>query len=102
MTAAPGLTRFSVQLLLRPPYSGAARRTEEQLESRIAEVNGRIATRENAHFEFIRHGRHVRWTLRYPHESEGLNHPFFDRLKQLGISSNPTFCKPAMPVYECL
>ena len=29
----------------------------------------------------------MRWTLRYPHESEWLNHPFFDRLKQLGISS---------------
>ncbi len=26
-------------------------------------------------------------SVRYPHESEWLNHPFFDRLKQLGISS---------------
>ena len=60
---------------------------EQQLEGRIAEVNRRIAARENEHFELIRHGRHVRWTLRYPHESEGLNHPFFDRLKQRGISS---------------
>jgi hypothetical protein len=73
--------------LLRQPIREQLAELEEQLESRIAEVNGRIATRENAHFEFIRHGRHVRWTLGYPHESEGLNHPFFDRLKQLGISS---------------
>jgi hypothetical protein len=73
--------------LLRQPIREQLAELEEQLESRIAEVNGRIATRENAHFEFIRNGRHVRWTLRYPHESEWLNHPFFDRLKQLGISS---------------
>ena len=72
---------------LRQPIREQLAELEEQLESRIAEVNGRIATRENEHFEFIRHGRHVRWTLRYPHESEWLNHPFFDRLKQLGISS---------------
>ena len=73
--------------LLSQPIREQLAELEEQLESRIAEVNGRIATRENAHFEFIRNGRHVRWTLRYPHESEWLNHPFFDRLKQLGISS---------------
>jgi hypothetical protein len=29
----------------------------------------------------------VRWTLRYPRESESPNHPFFDRLKQVEISS---------------
>ena len=70
-------------------FSGPAScfRREEQLESRIAEVNRRIAAGENGHFAFIRHGRHARWTLRYPCESELLNHPFFDQLKQVEISS---------------
>jgi hypothetical protein len=74
--------------LLRQPIREQLAELEEQLESRITEVNGRIATRENEHFEFIRHGRHVRWTLRYPHESEWLNHPFFDRLKQRGSAAS--------------
>ena len=73
--------------LLQQPIREHLAELEERLEGRIAEVNRRIAARENEYFECIRHGRHVRWTLRYPHESEGLNHPFFDRLKQLEISS---------------
>ena len=36
---------------LRQPIREQLAELEEQLESRIAEVNGRIATRENEHFE---------------------------------------------------
>jgi TnpA family transposase len=72
--------------LLRQPIREHLVELEEQLESRIAEVNRRIAASENEHFQFIRHGRHVRWTLRYPRESESPNHPFF-ALKQVEISS---------------
>ena len=73
--------------LLKQPIREHLAELEEQLESRIAEVNRRIAAGENEHFAFIRHGRHARWTLRYPCESELLNHPFFDQLKQVEISS---------------
>jgi TnpA family transposase len=73
--------------LLKQPIREHLAELEEQLESRIAEVNRRIAAGENGHFAVIRSGRHARWTLRYPCESELLNHPFFDQLKQVEISS---------------
>ena len=57
--------------LLRRPIGEQLAELEQQLEGRIAEVNRRIAARENAHFELIRHGRHVRWTLRYPTRAKG-------------------------------
>jgi len=36
--------------------------------------------------EVKRRGPHVRWTLQSPRATERVNHPFFDRLKQVDIS----------------
>ena len=47
----------------------------------------RIAAGENDHFQVTRRGSQVRWTLRYPPSGEAVNHPFFDRLRQVDISS---------------
>ena len=60
---------------------------EQQLEDRLAAVNQRIATGENPHFQLTRRGRHVHWTLEYPSAPESVNHPFFEQLRQVEISS---------------
>jgi len=60
---------------------------EQTLERRLSEVNQRIAAGENDHFQVTRRGSQVRWTLRYPPSGEAVNHPFFDRLRQVDISS---------------
>ena len=60
---------------------------EQQLEDRLAVVNQRIATGENAHFQITRRGAQVHWTLEYPSSQEPVNHPFFEQLRQVDISS---------------
>jgi len=60
---------------------------EQRLEARLLEVNQRIASGENTHFEFTKRGTQVRWTLRYPRSSEPVNHPFFEGLQQVDLSS---------------
>ncbi len=59
---------------------------EQQLEDRLAVVNRRIATGENAHFQITRRGTQVPWTLEYPSSQEPVNHPFFEQLRQVDIS----------------
>jgi hypothetical protein len=49
------------------------------------EVNARIASGENEHFEIKRRGAQSRWTLKYPRNTEPVNAPFFDSLKQIDI-----------------
>lgn len=76
---------------------------EKRLEARLVEVNERIASGENKHFETIRRGTQVRWTLRYPRSSEPVNHPFFDDLKQVDIGSVLHFVNqhcPFMSAFE--
>ena len=70
--------------ILRQPVEKHLDELKDQLETRIAEVNRRIATGENEHFKPNGNGR---WTLQYPGEGEAANHPFFDRLPQADISS---------------
>ena len=53
----------------------------------MAEVNQRIAADENEHVQIIRRGPHIRLTLQYPRGSEPMNHPFFEQLRQVEISS---------------
>ena len=60
---------------------------EQTLERRLSEVNRRIAAGENDHFEVTRRGSQARWTLRYPPSGEAVNHPVFDRLRQVDINS---------------
>jgi TnpA family transposase len=76
-----GLTR------LRQPIQAHLADLKQQLEARLSEVNRRIASGENEHFQINRHGRHTRWTLPYPRSNESVNHPFFDTLAQVDISS---------------
>ena len=72
---------------LQQPVEKHLAELKEQLETRIAEVNRRIATGENEHFKIKSNGRHARWTLEYPGDSEAANHPLFDQLPQADISS---------------
>jgi hypothetical protein len=51
---------------LQQPVEKHLAELKEQLETRIAEVNRRIATGENEHFKIKSNGRHARWTLEYP------------------------------------
>jgi hypothetical protein len=73
--------------LLMQPIQEHLAALEQQLEGRIAEVNQRIAAGENEHLQIIRRGPHLRWTLHYPRGSEPVNHPFFEQLRQMEISS---------------
>ena len=74
-----------------------------RLEARLTEVNQRIASGENEHFELIRRGRQVRWTLRYPRGSEPVNHPLFEVLPQVDIGDVLHFVNrhcPFMQAFE--
>ena len=70
--------------ILQQPVEKHLAELKDQLETRIAEVNRRIATGENEHFKPNGNGR---WTLQYPGDGEAANHPFFDQLPQADISS---------------
>ncbi len=73
--------------ILQQPVEKHLAELKDQLETRIAEVNRRIATGENEHFKIKANGRHARWTLEYAGAGEAANHPFFDQLPQADISS---------------
>ena len=73
--------------ILQQPIEKHLEDLKEQLETRIAEVNRRIATGENEHFKITANGRHARWTLVYPANGEAANHPFFDQMPQTDINS---------------
>lgn len=72
--------------ILAQPIEKHLAELKEQLETRITEVNRRIATGDNEHFKIKANGRHTRWTLVYPGESEVANHDFFDQLPQADIT----------------
>jgi TnpA family transposase len=73
--------------ILNQPIREHLAELEERLEARLVEVNQRIASGANEHFEITRRGRQVRWTLRYPRGSEPIHHPVFDGLTQVDIGS---------------
>jgi TnpA family transposase len=79
LLAASGLA------LLKQPMVEQLAALEALLEERIRTVNQRIAAGENDHFQIKRRGKHSRWTLHYPQDSEPVNHPFFDKLRQVEI-----------------
>lgn len=58
---------------------------EKTLEERIIEVNRRITTGENEHFQIKKHGTQIRWNLLYPQGVDLINSPLFDVLKQVDI-----------------
>jgi TnpA family transposase len=73
--------------LLQQPIQEHLAMLEQQLEARLAEVNQRITSGENAYFQITKHRPQVRWTLQYPHGRDPVNHPFFDTLRQVDIGS---------------
>jgi hypothetical protein len=73
--------------LLKQPIREQLAELEQQLESRLVEVNERIASGDNTHFEMKKRRSQTRWTLHYPRSVELINHPYFDALKQVDISS---------------
>ena len=70
--------------ILQQPIEAHLAELKEQLETRIADVNRRIATGENAHFKLKGNGR---WTLEYPSDGEPVNHSFFEQLPQTDLNS---------------
>jgi TnpA family transposase len=89
--------------ILKQPIREHLADLEKRLEARLVEVNQRIASGANEHFETTRRGTQARWTLRYPRSSEPANHPFFDDLDQVDISSVLSFVNqhcPFMPAFE--
>lgn len=60
---------------------------EQQLESRLAQVNQRLNAGENPHFETKKRGSTLRWTLQSPGIRESINHPMFTALKHVNLSS---------------
>ncbi len=60
--------------ILKQPIQAHLAELEEQLETRLYEVNQRIVSGENHHFEVKKRGPQVRWMLQYPHDTEPVNH----------------------------
>ena len=77
--------------ILQQPISDQLSVLEQRLEERIAEVNQRIAQGLNEHFQIKKRGQNVRWTLTSLRQGEPVNHPLFDALKQVEISSVMNF-----------
>ncbi|MHC4244683.1 MAG: Tn3 family transposase, partial [Planctomycetota bacterium] len=78
-------------LILNQPIRDHLATLEQMLEARIAELNRRIDKGLNQHFQITKHGQNVRWTLTSPRSSEPANHPLFDTLRQVEISSVMNF-----------
>ncbi|MDQ6661460.1 MAG: Tn3 family transposase, partial [Chloroflexota bacterium] len=98
------LTETGLSSLLQP-IRGHLADLECQLEERIVAVNRRISAGENSHFQIKSKGkgkgRHMRWTLQYPKSSEPINHPVFDTLNQINISSLLHFVEAHCHFMDC-
>jgi hypothetical protein len=82
---------------LKQPIREHLAELEDCLEKRLVEVNAHIASGENEYFEIKRHGSQSRWTLKYPRNTEPVNGPFFDALKQVDIGSVLHFVQQHCP-----
>lgn len=49
-------------------------------------MNG-ITSGENEHLQIKKSGSHSRWILQYLRDTDSVNHPFFDALKQIEIGN---------------
>lgn len=74
-------------IIFNKPIQNHLAELEQELETRITEVNQRIASGENKHIQIKKRGLHSRWTLPYTRDSESTNHPFFETLKPIEIRS---------------
>lgn len=73
--------------ILKLPIQDYLAGLEKELETRIATVNKRIINGENECVKIKKQGARQGWSLRYPGDKDEINHPVFDTLKQVGISS---------------
>jgi len=72
--------------LLRQPIAEHLADLEHRLETRLAEVNQRIASGDNTYVQLNSRNPQGRWTLQYPQSEEPANHPFFEALRQVDLS----------------
>lgn len=81
LIAEAGLT------ILNKPILNYLVELENKLETRIIEVNQRIASGDNEHLQIKKRGLNSHWTLPYVSDPESTNHSFFGALKQIDIGS---------------
>lgn len=72
---------------LNQPIRDHLTELEQTLEARLSEVNQRLSAGENQHFEVKKRGSQVRWTLQSPGIRDSINHPMFNALNQVNLSS---------------
>jgi len=81
LIAEAGLT------ILNKPVLNHLVELENKLETRIIEVNQRIASGDNEYLKIKKRGLNSHWTLPYVSDPESTNHSFFGALKQIDIGS---------------
>lgn len=81
LIAETGLT------ILNKPILNHLVELENKLETRIIEVNQRIASGDNEHLQIKKRGLNSHWTLPYVSDAESTNHSFFGALRQIDIGS---------------
>lgn len=80
------ITEAGLTILNKPIFNHLAE-LENKLETRIIEVNQRIASGDNAYLKIKKRGLNSHWTLPYVSDPESTNHSFFGALKQIDIGS---------------
>lgn len=67
------------------PFKKMLKDLEEELETKLKEVNARIANGENLQIKITEKGDEVRWTLPYQKIEEQINHPIYDHFNQITV-----------------
>ena len=60
---------------------------ELELEKRILEVNSRIHSGDNKYLDIKKTCKNPKWVLKYPNDTETVNHSFFNEIKSTDIST---------------
>lgn len=58
---------------------------KEILEFRMIVVNQRIKEGKNTHIKLKKKGDNITWTLPYPQKEETVNHPIYQKVRQIGV-----------------
>lgn len=72
--------------LLLTPIKETLQVLQKQLEAKFPTVNQRIQSGENKHIKIRDTKTKRHWTLIYPPEDEGVNHPFYSQLPGISIA----------------
>ncbi len=86
--------------MLQQPIEEQLAGLEQHLEQRLAEVNQRITSGDNAHVQVTRRGRKARWTVQYPSGGDPVNHAVFDALPPVDIRSVLHFVNQHCPFLD--